>query len=60
MDVLQSVVNGSDGCVFAYGHSGLGNMKGDGFFLSQKQSESDLNSNLMEKVYPVFSHEECL
>ncbi|XP_028393329.1 kinesin-like protein KIF26A isoform X2 [Dendronephthya gigantea] len=23
-DVLQAVVNGSDGCVFAYGHSGLG------------------------------------
>ncbi|XP_046859085.1 kinesin-like protein KIN-14E isoform X3 [Xenia sp. Carnegie-2017] len=24
VDVLQSVVNGSDGCIFAYGHSGLG------------------------------------
>ena len=24
VDVLQTVVSGSDGCVFSYGHAGLG------------------------------------
>ena len=26
MDVLQAVVGGSDGCLFSYGHAGLGKL----------------------------------
>ena len=39
MDVLQAVVGGSDGCLFSYGHAGLGKLIHESFATSKARGK---------------------
>ena len=40
MDVLQAVVGGSDGCLFSYGHAGLGTLIHESFATFKSERET--------------------
>ena len=49
MDVLQAVVGGSDGCLFSYGHAGLGTLIHESFTTSKARGK--LNSVNVRKDF---------
>ena len=49
MDVLQAVVGGSDGCLFSYGHAGLGKLIHEAFATSKARRK--LNSVKVRKDF---------